>query len=114
MNYKRSSASSFLAEARHVSKINDEYRAGLLADIGAGPEEDEEVKLKHQQDELEKTMTEYNARLDEVRKAVQSNLWPRYGEDEVSSAILEAGRACERAQAIPMVAINRDGYKLQL
>lgn len=84
----------------------------MLADIEAEPDEDEEVKLKHQQEELKKTMIECDAKLDEVWKAVQSNLWPRSGEGEVSSAILEAGRACERAQAIPMAAINRDSYEL--
>ena len=101
--------------ARHVSDANEEYRAGLLADNEAGTDDGEEVKLgKHQQDELEKTMEECVTRLDEVRKAVQSNLWQRYGDEEVSSAIQEAGVACERTHACPITAINRDGYELQL
>ncbi len=56
----------------------------------------------------------YDAKLDEVRQTVQSNLWRRYGEDEVTSAIQEAGIACDRAHACPITAINRDGYELQL
>lgn len=101
--------------ARHVSDVNDDYRAGLLADIEDEIDEGEEVKLeKHLQDDLEKTMAECDAKLDEVRKTVQSNLWQRYGVDEVTSAIQEAGIACDRANAFPITAINRDGYELQL
>lgn len=101
--------------ARNVSNANDEYEAGLLADNEAVTDEGEEVKLgKHQRDDLEKTMEECNVELDEVRKAVQSNLWRRYGENEVISAIQEAGKACERANECPITAVNRDGYELQL
>lgn len=99
--------------ARYVSDSNDDYRAGLLAE--AGTEEGEEVKLdKHQQAELERTMEECDMRLGEIREAVQSNLWSRYGKEEVDFAIQEAGKACDRAQASPITAINRDGYELQL
>ncbi|KAM7385065.1 hypothetical protein PAMP_001163 [Pampus punctatissimus] len=46
----------------------------------ARTDEDKEVKLgKYKEDELEKSMEEWVARLDEVRKAVQSNLWQRDG-----------------------------------
>lgn len=96
--------------ARNVSDANDDYRAGLLADAEAGTEEGEEVKLdKHQQAELERTMEECD-----IREAVQSNLWPRYSKEEVDSAIQETEKACDRAQASPITAINRDGYELQL
>lgn len=101
--------------ARNVSDANDDYRAGLLADAEAGTEEGEEVKLgKHQQAELERTMEECDTRLGEIREAVQSNLWPRYGKEEVNSAIQEAENACDRAHASPITAINRDGFELQL
>ncbi len=86
-----------------------------VADAEAGTEEGEEVKLdKHQQAELEKTMEECDTRLGEIREAVQSNLWPRYGKEEVDSAIQEAENACDIAQASPITAINRDatGYQL--
>ena len=68
----------------------------------------------HQQAELEKTIEECDARLRDIREAVQSNLWPRYGKEEVHSAIEEAEKACDRAQASPIAAINRDGYEMQL
>lgn len=51
-------------------------------------------------------------RLDEVREMVQSNLWPRYGENEVRSAIHEAETACDGVAQIPVTAVNRDGFEL--
>lgn len=49
-------------EARTVSETNDEYRAGLLADIEAGSDEGEEAELsKEKQTELEKTFQECDA-----------------------------------------------------
>lgn len=102
------------SEARTVSETNDEYRAGLLADIEAGTDEGEEAKLsKEKQTEVEKTFQECEARLDEVREIVQSNLWPRYGENEVKSAIHEAETACDGVAQIPVTAVNRDGFELR-
>ncbi|XP_039503109.1 uncharacterized protein LOC120459751 [Pimephales promelas] len=99
--------------ARHVSDANEDYRSGLLAE--AGTEEDGEVKLnKHQQAELEQTMEECDMRLRDIREAVQANLWPRYGKEDVDFAFQEAEEACDRAQASPVTAINRDGYELLL
>lgn len=84
--------------ARCVSIANEEYRAGLLADIEAETYKGDEVKLNwHQQVELEKTMADCDTKLDEVSKAVQSNLWPRYGEDEVNFAIEEAEADYDRS-----------------
>lgn len=101
------------SEARTVSETNDEYRAGLLADIEAGTNEGEEAELsKEKQTEVEKTFQECEARLDEVREIVQSNLWPRYGKNEVKSAIHEAETACDGVAQIPVTAVNRDGFEL--
>ena len=102
------------SEARKVSETNYEYRAGLLADIEAETDEGEEADLsKQQQTELEKTFQECEVRLDEVRGMIQSNLWPRYREDEVKSAIKEAETACDGVAQIPVNAVNRDGFELQ-
>jgi len=107
--------------ARHVSDANEDYRSGLLAE--AGTEEDGEVKLnkhqqaeleQHQQAELEQTMEECDMRLGDIREAVQANLWPRYGKEDIDFAFQEAEEACDRAQASPVTAINRDGYELLL
>ncbi|KAL1254330.1 hypothetical protein QQF64_016559 [Cirrhinus molitorella] len=66
------------------------------------------------QADLEKTINDSEARLEEVRNIVLSNLWSRYGKDEMETAIQEAERACERAAEIPVIAVNRDGYEFQL
>lgn len=99
--------------ARNVSDANEDYAAGLLAE--AGTKEEEKVKLdKHQQADLESTIEECNMKLEDIHEAVQFNLWSRYGKEEVDFAIQEAEKACDRAREIPVTAINRDGYELQL
>lgn len=83
---------------------------GLVAD-----KEADKVKLnRHQQAALEKTMAECDTKLDEVRKTVQSYLWPRYGEDEVNFAFEEAEAACDRAYESLINAISRDSYEPHL
>ena len=100
------------SHARNVSETNDDYETGLLAEIEA---EGEGAELgKQQQADLEKTLEDCDTRLEEVRRIVQSNLWFRYGEDELKSAIKEAEAACEGAHAISVSAVNKDGYELQL
>lgn len=90
------------AEARNVSEANDEYRGGLLADVEANTADGEEAELDKQQEaDLEKTINDCETRLDEVRRIVQTNLWSRYGQDELRAAIREAERACDDVAATP-------------
>ncbi|XP_067280641.1 uncharacterized protein [Pseudorasbora parva] len=99
--------------ARNVSDANEDYAAGLLAE--AGTKEEEKVKLdKHQQADLESMIEECNMKLEDIREAVRFNLWSRYGKEEVDFATQEAEKACDRATEIPITAISRDGYELQL
>lgn len=101
--------------SRNFNDTNGDYTAGLLADTEAVSEEGEEVKLgKDLQTEFERTIEECHVSLDEISEAVQFKLWARYGKEEIDSAIQEAGKACERAHANPITAINRDGFELQL
>jgi len=44
---------------------------------------------------------------------IQSNLWPKYGKNEVKSAIKEAETAFDGIAQIPVTAVNRDGYELR-
>jgi len=75
----------------------------------------EEAELdKQQQADFEKTIHECEVRLEEVKQIVLSNLWSRYGKDEMGTAIQEAETACDRAAATPVVAVNRDGFEFQL
>lgn len=103
------------SEAKKVGETNNEYRAGLLADIEADMASDEEAELgKQQQSDLEKTIHECEGRLEEVRNIVLSNLWLRYGKDEMEAAIQEVQRVCDKAAEIPVIAVSRDGYEFQL
>lgn len=78
-------------EARSVSNANDEYRAGLLADIEADIADGEGAELDEKQEtDLDKTITDCETRLDEFRKIVQTILQTRNGEDELTAAIQEA------------------------
>ena len=102
-----------MSHVRNVSESNDDYNTGLLADLEV-EEEGEEAKLDLQQQiDLEKTIEDCDARLEEVRSIVQSNLWSRYGEEELKSAIKEAEEACEGVGAVAVSAVNKDGYELR-
>lgn len=102
-----------ISEARNVSGANDEHRAGLLADIESNTADGEEAELDQQQEaDMEKTINDCGARLDEVREIVLTNLWSRYGQEKLKAAIQEAERACEDA-ATPVSAVYRDGYEMQ-
>ena len=100
-----------MSHARSVSESNDDYNTGLLADLGV---EEKEAKLDLQQQiDLQKTIEDGDARLEEVRYIVQSNLWSRYGEEELKYAIKEAEEACEGVGAVAVSAVKKDGYELQ-
>ncbi|KAI3352112.1 hypothetical protein L3Q82_020927 [Scortum barcoo] len=100
-----------MSHARSVSESNDDYRTGLLADM---EDEGEEAKLDAQlQTDIEKTMEDCDTRLEEVRNVVQTNLWSRYGEEELKTAIKEAEAGCDGLRAVAVSAVNKDGYELQ-
>jgi hypothetical protein len=95
------------------SESDDDYNTGLLADLEV-EEEGEKAKLDLQlQIDLQKTMEDCDAMLEEVRYIVQSNLWSRYGEEELKHAMKEAEEACEGVGAVVVSAVNKDGYELQ-
>lgn len=104
--------SRLTCEARKLSDANDDYKAGLLADLEVKGK-DEELDKQLEAD-LEKTLHDCHSRLDVVRELVQSKLWSGYGQDEVLTAILEAEKACEDASEMPVAAINQDGYDVQI
>lgn len=86
------------SEARNVSNANEEYRAGLLEDIEANTADGEETELDKQQEE--KTINDCETKLDEVRRIVQNNLWSRYGENLMKTAIQETEKVCQDLAAI--------------
>lgn len=102
--------------ARKVTEANANLRSGLLADIeAANLDEGEEEELNAQQEVgLKKTVTECAKRVDEVREIVRTNLWSRYGEEELVTAIKNAEVACVTADNTSVSALTRDGYEMQL
>lgn len=99
-------------EARRLGEANDDYKAGLIADLEDTGKEAEFDK--QQEADLEKTVCDYKTKLDEVRELVQSKLWSCYGQDELETAIREAEKACDDAAAIAITAVNQDGYEVQM
>lgn len=89
--------------ARRVIDTNEDYRAGLLAELATGAGRDgEDIKLdKWQRADLEKTDVECGRRLNEVQKAVQDVMWVQYSA-VIRAKFLEAEAACVRARESPM------------
>lgn len=103
-------------EARRVTEANEDLRAGLLADMEAAKaDEGEEEELGAQQEaDLKKTVIECAKRVDEVKEVVRTNLWSRYGEEELVTAIKDAEMACVTADKTSVSALTRHGYEMQL
>lgn len=105
----------FSADARRVLEANDDYRTGLLADMEANAEEGVEMELDKQQEaDLRKTVKDCEMRADKVGQIVQTNLWTRYGEDKMSTAVWEAEKAHDHAERIHVESANYEGYNTQL
>ncbi|KAL7865745.1 hypothetical protein SRHO_G00109920 [Serrasalmus rhombeus] len=101
--------------SRSVWEANDDYKAGLLAEKEAKAESGEQVRLEKQQgNDLERTISECEARLEKARRIVQMHLWSKYGEVEMATAIQEAENACDDAAAIHVSSTNCDDFKVQL
>ncbi|KAM9764604.1 uncharacterized protein ACNS7B_019486 [Menidia menidia] len=95
---------------RNIFEANDEYRIGLLAEATK-----EEVGLGEQlESDIEKTVDEAETKFKEVRGIIQKNLWSRYGQEEVTAAILVAERSAEVAGNLPVQSIHLEGYKVHL
>lgn len=105
----------FSSEARKVFETNDDYKAGLLAEIEANQEDGAEASLSAQQEtDFKKTLEDCDARFEEVIQLVQDNLWKRYGQNEVLAAISAAEKACERTVTIPVDSAAYESYEVQL
>lgn len=105
----------FSADTRKVFEANNDYRTGLLAEVEAEAEDGDEVELEEQQiADFERTVKDCEKKSDEVGRIVQTNLWTRYGKDELSAAVWEAEKAHDHAAAIHVNGINCEGYEVQL
>lgn len=103
------------ADARRVIETNDDVRTGLLAEIEASAADVEEAQLdENQETNLEKVATDCEERLDEVKRLVQNNIWPKYGQDVVEAAFKAAEKACQDGYNIPVESINCESFEVHL
>ena len=69
--------------------------------------EKEEALAKQEEGDIERTANEAEARLEEMRGLIQANLWSKYGQYELITAIEEAS---EQAGNVPVEGTNLEGY----
>ena len=96
-----------------VLEANDDYKTGLLAESQESEEEDAVLEEKEELD-VEGTANEAEARFGEVRRIVQTNLWSRYGQYAITTAIIEGEKACGQAEKLPVESTHLDAYEVHL
>lgn len=97
---------------RNLLDSNDDFRIGLEADI---KDNDPEAELNEQQEaDFQAVLKEAEAKLQEIKDTVQTNLWDRYGKNELSMAILQAEAANEKTNNVPVKSANLEGYDMHL
>lgn len=102
----------FADRFRSVLEANEDYKMGLEADI---KKDDPEGDLEKQQEaDIEETIKEAEVRMEEIKDLVQTNLWARYGKDELKTSILEAEDAIDQADKVPLESNNLEGYEVHL
>ncbi|KAK5920106.1 hypothetical protein CgunFtcFv8_023946 [Champsocephalus gunnari] len=99
---------------RKVLEANDDCMAGLQADAQKAEGKEEEVLAKREEADGERTAEEAEARMEEVRGLFQDNLWSRYGQYELITAIEEAEEASEQVGNVPVQGTYLEGYGVLL
>ncbi|XP_048836046.1 uncharacterized protein LOC125711305 [Brienomyrus brachyistius] len=97
---------------RSVLDSNEDYRIGLEADVKAA---DNEAELdKQQETDIKTTIKDAEIKMEEVRDIVQTNMWGRYGKNELRTSILEAEEAIDEADRVQVRSDNLEGYEVHL
>ncbi len=92
----RSSLNKLTKQAEKVMEVNDDLEAGMIAELEAELDEDKSAVLTEQQkDDLAKTTSECELKLNENKDLLQETLWTRYGDMELSTAL-----QVERVEAV--------------
>ena len=102
---------------RQLLDANDDCRIGLLAEIKKPEEEEEEEEVvleKQQERDIKRTENEAETKFEEVKDTVQTNLWSRYGKNELEMAILEAENAFDQANGVVVESTNVECYEVHL
>ncbi|KAM6893410.1 LOW QUALITY PROTEIN: protein NLRC3-like [Xenentodon cancila] len=99
-----------------VIKANDDYRAGLEAELEAQTEDDgkQPVVDEEQDANLKKVTNDCEQRFDQVKSIVQTNVWTRYVRDVLEAAFEESEKACKYAYSIPVESINCEVHEVHL
>lgn len=91
-------------DAGKVMTANDDLEAGIIAQLEAELDTelgtDEAELTEQQQADLEKTASECELKLKEVKTLLQNTLWSSFGDGEMSVALQVAETECERAAGV--------------
>lgn len=96
-------------DARKLLSANDDCEAGLLAEVG----EDAEALDAQLRADIERVTRECELKVEEVSQVVKSNLWSRYAETELISAVGRAERSYESAEEVGLKRVTYDNGKEQ-
>lgn len=81
----------------------------------ATEKKEEEVGLGEQlEGDIERTVDEAETKFQEVNPIIQKNLWSRYGEEEITAAILVAEKSADVAGNLPVQSTHLEGYEVHL
>nr|XP_017209463.2 uncharacterized protein LOC108181536 [Danio rerio] len=101
-------------QAEKVMEVNDDLEAGMIAEIEANLDTDQSAELTEQQkDDLEKTASDCELKLDEVKVLLHERLWTRYGDVELSTALQVAEAESDRVEAVDPTG-NHEAYDFML
>ncbi len=97
----QSSLNKLTKQAEKVMEVNDDLEAGMIAELEAELDADKSSVLTEQQkDDLAKTTSECELKLNETKALLQETLWTRYGDMELSTALQVAEAESERVAAV--------------
>ena len=111
----RNNFNKLMQEAERVMEANDDVEAGLIAELEAELDTDEEAVLTEQQKaDLAKTAKECEQKLKEVKGLIQDTLWGKFGKAELSTSLQTADGTCELAADTSPSNSNQEAYEFML
>lgn len=103
----RDSFKKLVIEANKVMEANDDVEAQYLVEAKLDTDSEEVPRLNEQQKaDIEKTTSECETRLNELKELIQKTLWANFGEEELSMAVKVAE---EKVECV--VSFGPDGSK---
>lgn len=97
----QSSLNKLTKQAEKVMEANDDLESGIIAELEEELDADKSAVLTGQQRaDLEKTASECELKLKEVKCLLQETLWAKYGDVELSTALQVAEAESERVAAV--------------